>query len=86
MDQISLQDLKFYAAHALSGLSSNSFLMSPDGKLHLLKNKLTIEGIAINSALSMIEKIHIAKLSLDKMEEVEREMQAKNVKPIKETK
>jgi hypothetical protein len=71
MNKISQGDIKFFAAHALTGLSSNAYLMSMEGKRYLEMKRLTIEGMAVESALMMIERLHLMEVTLDKVEQAE---------------
>lgn len=68
---INMSDVKFFAAHALTGLSSNPYLMGMEGKRYMEMKKMSIEGIAVESALMMVERLHLVELTFNKVEEAE---------------
>src|SRR3974390_957801 len=67
--KINESDFKYFAGCALTGLSSNPFLMSPEGKLHLTRAQLSIEKLAINSALEMLARLEKARQIMDQLEQ-----------------
>lgn len=61
--------LDFFAAHALQGLCANQMYHQPQYQKYLQQKNMTLETMAINSALEIMEQIENVRLKLKKHEE-----------------
>lgn len=56
--------LDFFAAHVMQGLCANPTYTSPQYMKFLEAKKMTLETIAVESAIELMEKIEVLKIRL----------------------
>lgn len=69
MDTQLLADIKYFTAHALSGLLSNPTFQSEQTLKYLNMKDLTLEKLALLSGIEVVEQLERWKASLTKEED-----------------
>jgi len=64
MKQVDDQDLKFFTGQALAGLLANPYMTSPEAQKYRNMKKITLEQIAVESALGVMEALEVVRAAI----------------------
>lgn len=83
MSVVNNEDLKYFCAHALQGILANPFYTTQQQQIYMAQKEITIEKIAMRSALAMISIIEQTQVLLDRAASNAAEVKEATVKMVK---
>ncbi len=81
MRPINKSDLRYFTGQALTGLCANPAYSSVQGQAYLRSKKLTVEKLAVSSALETLENLSVLEEHFDKLDAEERAKTEAGVQP-----